>query len=630
MLHVEERPSTALAPQAALAGGALPTEQLPVASPVENAVAIPERPALAADVQLVGAMEGTGFQTRQWLVQRGDGYIQLSELLYRVVEQMNGERTIEEIAARVVETTGRPVSANNVRYLIEKRFVSLGLIEGMDDPAQPGGKAKRKRQQGMRGPLQLSLKIGFVGPRPVEAGARWLQYLFWPPLMAAVVLLAVGGQLWLFFAHGIMSTIQAILGEPILLLPVSTYVVLAALFHEYGHASALRYGGGRARGMGFGLYFTFPAFYTDCTEMYRLGRWARLRTDLGGIYFDMVNTVVLMGLYTLTHQPLLLAAVLLLDLEMVDQFDPVMRFDGYWALADLLGVPDFYVFMGPVLRGMIPKRWRPKGQEAPPLKGWVKIAFLAYTVIAVPVVFVTFASLLLLAPLFLVTYWNSLVLQWIDFATAWARHDTANSIVGGVQVVVLVLSAYFLGYAVYGLLRTIVRMLWKLGHADTRRQAGGCLVAHGGCRPVLLGILGAAGHGHRRRGLADDGLFADRVERDRRRPRATGATADARPEWVRHADGAQPKHGDNVLAGVGSTSQTSTSGVTTTKPASDPSASKSNTALATPASREHPQGQHWRSQSTTGAATDSQAEADAAAGIPDAATAADVPYHPVR
>jgi putative peptide zinc metalloprotease protein len=32
--------------------------------------------------------------------------------------------------------------------------------------------------------------------------------------------------------------------------------------------------------MGVGLYAFYPAFYTDVSDNYRLGRWARLRTDL--------------------------------------------------------------------------------------------------------------------------------------------------------------------------------------------------------------------------------------------------------------------------------------------------------------------------------------------------------------
>jgi putative peptide zinc metalloprotease protein len=46
---------------------------------------------------------------------------------------------------------------------------------------------------------------------------------------------------------------------------------------------ALRFGGGRARSMGAGVYLFIPVFYTDPTESYRLGRAAHVRTDLGGL-----------------------------------------------------------------------------------------------------------------------------------------------------------------------------------------------------------------------------------------------------------------------------------------------------------------------------------------------------------
>ena len=41
--------------------------------------------------------------------------------------------------------------------------------------------------------------------------------------------------------------------------------------------------------MGAGIYMVWPAFYTDVTDAYRLPRRARLRTDLGGIYFNAVD-----------------------------------------------------------------------------------------------------------------------------------------------------------------------------------------------------------------------------------------------------------------------------------------------------------------------------------------------------
>ena len=46
--------------------------------------------------------------------------------------------------------------------------------------------------------------------------------------------------------------------------------------------------GPRPGAMGAGLYIVWPAFYTDVTDTYRLGRGGRLRTDLGGLYFNAV------------------------------------------------------------------------------------------------------------------------------------------------------------------------------------------------------------------------------------------------------------------------------------------------------------------------------------------------------
>ena len=49
--------------------------------------------------------------------------------------------------------------------------------------------------------------------------------------------------------------------------------------------------------MGFGFYLFWPAFYTDVTDSYRLGRGGRVRTDLGGLYFNaLVVLAVVRGL----------------------------------------------------------------------------------------------------------------------------------------------------------------------------------------------------------------------------------------------------------------------------------------------------------------------------------------------
>src|SRR3712207_1563140 len=91
-------------------------------------VEVPERPRLAPNVEFVGEMQGTGFQDRQWLVQRDGRFIQVTELLYRVAEQINGERTLAEIAEEVTGATEWMVSADNVRYILQAKLIPLGLI----------------------------------------------------------------------------------------------------------------------------------------------------------------------------------------------------------------------------------------------------------------------------------------------------------------------------------------------------------------------------------------------------------------------------------------------------------------------------------------------------------------------
>src|SRR5205807_351311 len=87
---------------------------------------------------------------------------------------------------------------------------------------------------------------------------------------------------------------RSLIYQPGLLLVVGGLLLASAVFHEFGHATACRYGGARPGVVGVGLYVVWPAFYTDVTDSYRLDRGGRLRTDLGGVFF---NSIFILGLF---------------------------------------------------------------------------------------------------------------------------------------------------------------------------------------------------------------------------------------------------------------------------------------------------------------------------------------------
>src|SRR5262249_3365031 len=159
-------------------------------------------------------------------------------------------------------------------------------------------------------PLGVSFPVRTLSPRVIDPIARVLQVLHAPLLLIPLLAATVIAHWWLYRVHGLEASVRDVLYTPGGLLLVLGILILGAVFHEFGHASALRYGGGNVRGMGVGLYLIYPAFFTDVTDSYRLGRWARVRTDLGGIYFHAIAALSLIALAAATGSELLLFAVL--------------------------------------------------------------------------------------------------------------------------------------------------------------------------------------------------------------------------------------------------------------------------------------------------------------------------------
>jgi putative peptide zinc metalloprotease protein len=332
------------------------------------------RPARASDVELIGEMQESGFKDRQWLARRGGRFIQLTEPLYRVLEYSDGTRSPAEIAEAVTENSPWAVGEDVVVHIILTKLLPLGLIgpRATTDPSRSSSA------------LSVNLRMKMLQPRQIEPMTAGLQWLYRPAILLPLLLVIAAAHVWMYAIHGITRAIHQAFYTPGLLLVVFAILLLSIVFHEFGHAAALRYGGGRVGGMGVGFYLMYPAFYTDTTDSYRLGRWGRVRTDLGGFYFHLIFSLGMILLAVATHHEFLLFVSILINADLVRQMLPFARFDGYWALVDLTGMPDFFSQIKPFLRRRLPGRSR--GATLPRLKGWVKAVFIAYIAATFPVI----------------------------------------------------------------------------------------------------------------------------------------------------------------------------------------------------------------------------------------------------
>ncbi|WP_210481565.1 hypothetical protein [Naasia sp. SYSU D00948] len=346
-------------------------------------------PARAAGVQLLGDMEGSGYREPPALVRRGDGQVlQLTPLLYRVLSAADGTSTLEDIARRVGAETRRRVEAGDVRTLLMSQLLPLGLIRRLD-----GGEPEVKRSDPL---LRMRFRVAVTDPERTRTLTAPFARLFTPFLVVPVLLAFAVVGWWVLFERGLAAATRQAFDRPALLLLVFVITVLSAAFHEFGHAAAATRAGATPGRMGAGLYLVWPAFYTDVTDSYRLGRWGRLRTDLGGLYFNAIVAVLIAAVWLLTRDDALLLVVASQLLLMVRQLAPFVRFDGYHVLADATGVPDLFQRIGPTLRGLLPWRWRsPESRE---LKPWARAVITVWVLLVVPLLVLTAVLLILAFP----------------------------------------------------------------------------------------------------------------------------------------------------------------------------------------------------------------------------------------
>jgi putative peptide zinc metalloprotease protein len=415
---------------------------------------------LLRGVELLGRVEGSGLREPPHYVRRSDGQVvQLSRLLFVIAEHAQRGRSLEEIAERAGAQLDLRIRPDQVRYVLEDKLHPLGVVAGPD-----GATPALERLDPL---LALKFRVGVVPPRAVRAIAAPFALLFATPVIAAVLASLVAFDVWLFAVHGgIGRGLSHVISRPLLALMLIGLTYASLAFHECGHAAACRRGGARPGAIGVGIYLVWPVLFTDVTDSYRLGRRGRLRTDLGGVYFNAIFALVLAAAYALTGFEPLLLAVASQHLIVLDQFLPWVRLDGYYVVADLIGVSDLFSRIRPILRSLVPgPRSGPRVTE---LKPWARAAVTIWVLSTVALMATMAVVVILHAPAYFDRIWASIFVQGHAIGHAVATGDVLAALAALLGNLFLVLSPVGLAL-VYALLCR--RLGAVLAYTHERRAA---------------------------------------------------------------------------------------------------------------------------------------------------------------
>jgi putative peptide zinc metalloprotease protein len=165
---------------------------------------------------------------------------------------------------------------------------------------------------------------------------------------------------------------------------------IVKVIHEFGHGLSCKAFGGECHEMGALFLCLSPCLYCNVSDSWTIpNKWKRIAISFAGIYVELVIAAIATWVWWYTpHSPVVnniaLCVMVLCSIStVVFNANPLMRFDGYYIMADWLEIPNLRDRSNRLL-----KNWWCEtclGIEVPPepyMEPTRQILFIAYAVVA--------------------------------------------------------------------------------------------------------------------------------------------------------------------------------------------------------------------------------------------------------
>ena len=265
---------------------------------------------------------------------------------------MNGERTVEEIWQAGRSRLGEEAPTQDEMIGLLGRLHAVDVLQS-DVPPDTLELLKRleKRQavkwkQNIRNPLFMRFSIfdpeSFL--RRFQGMARplfgWFGAVAWLAIMLIGIILA--GLHWPELTEGVTDRILAP-GNLVLLWVIYPFL---KVFHEFGHAFAIKVFGGEVHEMGIMLLLFTPVPYVDASSALAFrSKWQRILVGVAGVGVELFMAALALIVWAAAEAGTIRA--LMYDIIIVAGIssllfngNPLLRYDAYYVLADLLEIPN--------------------------------------------------------------------------------------------------------------------------------------------------------------------------------------------------------------------------------------------------------------------------------------------------
>jgi len=317
-------------------------------------------PPLREDLSLTPGPLSGGLPTWSIYDPAAHRFLRLGWLDFEILSRWGLRQPEAILKAVAAETTLRPGPDDIQRFAQFAR--EAGLLQAMG-PAETAQFAAVKAMR-RRSPVAwlihnyLFFRIRLVDPdRFLEAALPFVRWLFTRAGLVAISLLGLLALFlisrdWERYTHSLIeqTTVEG-------LLQMAVAISFAKVFHELGHGFAAKRYGCRVPSMGIAFLVLWPVLWTDTTDAWRLtDRRQRLVIDCAGMGAEiLIAALASIAWAVLPDGPTRSAFFVLSSstwlVTIAVNVSPLMRFDGYYILSDLIDFPNLQE------RGFAYARW---------------------------------------------------------------------------------------------------------------------------------------------------------------------------------------------------------------------------------------------------------------------------------
>ena len=278
-------------------------------------------------------------------------FYRVGEAEYTFLSLLDGNTTIAGAVTETARVLGRDALTQQegfavCRWLIERGMVDMGFGTVGDSIDLDGSAQLKKIAAGMN-PLWIKKKIGNPD-KLLTTLHNWFGWVHSPLAIVVwfIVVAAAVGTL-LGNANQFAAAPQGLLSQSNWLWLVVSWLVLKVI-HELGHGLAAKRYGGKVPEAGVAFVLLIPMAYVDVTSSYRFrSRWHRIHTALAGMYVELFMAAIATIAWPLVESQEVRSQLynVMFTASVSTVFfnaNALMRFDGYFVLADLLNIPNLY------------------------------------------------------------------------------------------------------------------------------------------------------------------------------------------------------------------------------------------------------------------------------------------------